>query len=130
MPLGRDETARKRLMEIIDEAEKVKKVYPSFDLDREFEDPMFRRLMAAGVPVISAYELMHRDEINGLLVEKAVRQAEKRISAAISSGEKRPKENGSAGKSTAVMSFDPRKLSGEERKSIRERVRRGESIVF
>lgn len=130
MPSGRDEAARRRLMEIIDEAEGVKKVYPAFDLDREFDNPMFRRLMAAGVPVISAYELMHRDEINGLLAEKAVRQAEKRISAAISSGEKRPKENGSAGKSAAVMSFDPKGLSGEERRSIRERVKRGERIVF
>ena len=49
----KNEAARRRLMEIIDEAEKAKEIYPSFELDREFENPVFRRLMSAGVPVIS-----------------------------------------------------------------------------
>ena len=80
----KNEAARRRLMEIIDEAEKAKEIYPSFELDREFENPVFRRLMSAGVPVISAYELIHRDEVNALLIEKAVRQAEKRIASAVS----------------------------------------------
>ena len=89
----KNEAARRRLMEIIDEAEKTKKVYPSFNLDKEFENPVFRRLLSAGVPVISAYELIHRDEVNSLLIEKAVRQAEKRIASAVSSGTRVPDEN-------------------------------------
>lgn len=126
----KDESARRRLMEIIEEAEEASGVYPGFDLDREFENPMFRRLVASGVPVISAYELIHRDEVNSLLIEKAVRQAEKRISGAIQSGAKRPSENGSNPQSSSVTEFDPRKLSKEERKNIRERVKRGESVRF
>ena len=43
----KNEAARRRLMEIIDEAEKAKEIYPSFELDREFENPVFRRLMSA-----------------------------------------------------------------------------------
>ncbi len=127
---AKDESARRRLMEIIEEAEEASGVYPGFDLDREFENPMFRRLVASGVPVISAYELIHRDEVNSLLIEKAVRQAEKRISGAIQSGAKRPSENGSNPQASAVAEFDPRKLSKEERKNIRERVKRGESVRF
>ena len=76
---SQNETARKRLMEIMDEAEEAKKLYPSLNLDREFENPVFRRLMVSGVPVVSAYELIHRDEVNLMLVERAVKQAEKRI---------------------------------------------------
>ena len=87
---SQNETARKRLMEIMDEAEEAKKLYPSLNLDREFENPVFRRLMVSGVPVVSAYELIHRDEVNLMLVERAVKQAEKRISAAIQSGAARP----------------------------------------
>lgn len=126
----KNEAARRRLMEIIEEAEKVKEVYPSFSLEREFEDPVFRRLMSAGVPVISAYELIHRDEVNALLIEKAVRQAEKRIASAVSAGTKMPEENGSRSSAASVSSFDPRNLTREERKNIREKVRRGESVYL
>lgn len=126
----KNEAARRRLMEIIDEAEKAKEIYPSFELDREFEDPVFRRLMSAGVPAISAYELIHRDEVNALLIEKAVRQAEKRIASAVSSGTKIPDENGSSPSAASLSSVDPRNLTKEQRKSIREKVRRGESIYL
>ena len=126
----KNEAARRRLMEIIDEAEKAKEIYPSFELDREFENPVFRRLMSAGVPVISAYELIHRDEVNALLIEKAVRQAEKRIASAVSSGTKIPDENGSSPSAASLSSVDPRNLTKEQRKSIREKVRRGESVYL
>lgn len=126
----KNEAARRRLMDIIDEAEKAKEIYPSFELDREFENPVFRRLMSAGVPVISAYELIHRDEVNALLIEKAVRQAEKRIASAVSSGTKIPDENGSSPSAASLSSVDPRNLTKEQRKSIREKVRRGESVYL
>ena len=126
----KNEAARRSLMEIIDEAEKAKEIYPSFELDREFENPVFRRLMSAGVPVISAYELIHRDEVNALLIEKAVRQAEKRIASAVSSGTKIPDENGSSPSAASLSSVDPRNLTKEQRKSIREKVRRGESVYL
>lgn len=126
----KNESARRRLMEIIDEAEKTKKVYPSFNLDKEFENPVFRRLLSAGVPVISAYELIHRDEVNSILIEKAVRQAEKRIASAVSSGTRVPDENGSRPSAATVSTVDPRNLTKAERKSIREKVRRGESVYL
>lgn len=126
----RNESARRRLMEIIEEAEDTKKIYPSFDLDKEFENPVFRRLLSAGVPVISAYELIHRDEVNSLLIEKAVRQAERRIASAVSSGTRMPDENGSRPSAAAVSSVDPRNLTKAERKSIREKVRRGENVYL
>ena len=122
------ETAEKRLMEIIEEAEEVGKIYPSFNLDDEMENPVFRRLLAAGVPVISAYELVHRNEVNTILVEKAVRKAEKKITAAIQSGAKRPNENGSY--AAVKAEFDPRQLSKSDRKDLRERVNRGEKVYL
>ncbi|GFI61252.1 hypothetical protein IMSAG049_00409 [Clostridiales bacterium] len=124
------ETAKRRLMEIIDEAEEVSRIYPTFNLDREFESPIFRRLMAAGVPVITAYELIHRNELNDIMIEKAVRNTERRISKAIQTGATRPHENGHYGASQSVVSFDPKNLSKEERNNIKERVRRGENIYF
>ena len=125
-----NETAKRRLMEIIEESEKVKAVYPMFNLEKEFENPVFRRLAAAGVPVIAAFELIHRDEVNGLLIERAVRQAEKRISGSIQSGAERPTENGNSHKAAALTDFDPKNLSKEERKNIKERVRRGENVYL
>ena len=123
---SQNETARKRLMEIMDEAEEAKKLYPSLNLDREFENPVFRRLMVSGVPVVSAYELIHRDEVNLMLV--AVKQAEKRISAAIQSGAARPNENGAS--SALQTETDPRRLSKADRKDIKDRVTRGERVYL
>ena len=124
-----NEAARRRLIEIIEEAEQTALIYKGFDLDREFENPVFRRLVGSGVPVISAYELIHRDEVNTILVEKAVKQAEKRISGAIQSGA-RVKENGTSNAAASVNTFNPKNMTKEERKNIRERVRRGESVIF
>lgn len=125
---SQNETVRKRLMEIMDEAEEAKKLYPSLNLDREFENPVFRRLMVSGVPVVSAYELIHRDEVNLMLVERAVKQAEKRISAAIQSGASRPNENGAS--SALQTETDPRRLSKADRKNIKDRVARGERVYL
>ena len=125
---SQNETARKRLMEIMDEAEEAKKLYPSLNLDREFENPVFRRLMVSGVPVVSAYELIHRDEVNLMLVERAVKQAEKRISAAIQSGAARPNENGAS--SALQTETDPRRLSKADRKDIKDRVTRGDRVYL
>ena len=80
--------------------------------------------------MISAYELIHRDEVNSLLIEKAVRQAEKRIASAVSSGTRVPDENGSRPSAATVSTVDPRNLTKAERKSIREKVRRGESVYL
>ena len=112
----------------MDEAEEAKKLYPSLNLDREFENPVFRRLMVSGVPVVSAYELIHRDEVNLMLVERAVKQAEKRISAAIQSGAARPNENGAS--SALQTETDPRRLSKADRKDIKDRVARGERVYL
>lgn len=126
----RSESVKRRLMEIIEEAEQVKKIYPAFNLEKEFENPVFRRLMVSGVPVISAFELIHRDEVNGILIEKAVRQAEKRITGAIQSGAQRPAENGNFSFSASITDFNPKNMSKEERKNIKERVRRGENVYL
>ena len=68
--------------------------------------------------------------MNGLLIERAVRQAEKRISGSIQSGAERPTENGNSHKAAALTDFDPKNLSKEERKNIKERVRRGENVYL
>ena len=122
--------ARKRLEQIIMEAEEAKAVYPDLSLDVEFENSDFRRLMAAGIPVLSAYELIHRDEIMSAAMESATKRTAKKVISAIQSGAKRPAENGAFSSTGAIVNDDPKKMSRQERRDIKDRVRRGEKIYM
>lgn len=110
------------------EAEAIRQVYGSFDWQREMRDPVFGRLIAAGVDGRTAYEAVHHQELLTEAMRCGARRAGEQLSRAIASGGRRVSENG--GGSTAVTRADPRTLTSGELSEIRKRVQRGEKIRF
>lgn len=123
--------------EVVQQANALKEMYPSFDIDMEMENPYFGRLLAtmkrSGVsnPVQIAYETVHRDEIMGGAMQYAVQKTQQKISNSIQSGMSRPQENGTANQAAgAPTALDPSKLSKDQIEDIKRRAARGERITF
>ena len=123
--------------EVVQQANALKEMYPSFDIDKEMEDPYFGRLLAtmkrSGLPnpVQIAYETRHRDEIMGGAMQYAVQKTQQKISNSIQSGMSRPQENGTANQAAgAPTAIDPSKLSKAQIEDIKRRAAQGERITF
>lgn len=126
----RQEASQKAWGKVMQQAEEAKKVYPSLDIDAEMQDPGFGRLVAAGVPVRTAYEVVHRDEIMGGAMQYTAQQMAQKISNAVAAGARRPNESGMGAWNSAETKIDPAKLTKEQRAEIRKRVLRGEAVTF
>ena len=112
------------------EAEQAKSMYPSLDLSAELQNPKFNELLAAGVDVKTAYEVIHKDEIIPAAMQVAVKTAQQKLSNNIRAGGARPIENGSSAQSSAVVKSDVSKLNSKDLREIALRVQRGEKISF
>lgn len=128
----RKEAARRAAYEsILAQTEKAKKLYPALDLNAELDNPAFARLLSSRVPVQTAYEVIHKDEILRGSMAYAAKVAAQKVGAAVQSNARRPAENGLSGSSGANVNVsDPRFLTKEMRQDIRKRVRRGEKIIW
>lgn len=113
---------------MISEADEVKAIYPSFDLERECENSKFPALIAAGIGVRGAYEAIHHDEI----VAGAMQYAADRVYAAARSGiaatSDRLAENGTAGGAAIDPKRDVASMSERDIRRILKRVQNGEKI--
>lgn len=107
----------------------VQAVYPSFDLRVEFENPDFARLVVNNVPLKTAYEVIHRDEILTGAMQFTAQKVQEKLVNSIQSGI-RPAEEGLSSQTPASVKIDPSKLSKQEIEDIKKRVRRGEKITF
>ena len=127
-----EETQRQAAFaKLVEQAQAAQQIYPSFDLDTEMQNPAFARLAAVGVDAKTAYEVIHKDEILGSGMMYAAQNAAQKISNAVRAGAVRPKEGGLGGNSPAqVRITDPTKLTPDQRKELRRRVRAGAKIVF
>ena len=112
------------------EAEKVKSLYPSFDFRKEAENRDFVGLLKRGIPVQNAYELMHMEEIKASAAKAAAETAGQQMAAKIQSKSSRPSENGMSSQSAVIVKNDVHNLSRAERAEIARRVARGEQIKF
>ena len=61
--MQQQDAADNQLRQWWQQGEQLKQQYPSFDLDREAQNPEFLRLLRSGVPVDHAFKLLHMDEI-------------------------------------------------------------------
>ena len=112
------------------EAEELKGVYPSFDLQAEIRNPDFVELMK--LPIFnlrSAYEFIHKDEIQAAASQVVAQQVEQRIANKVASNANLPVENGVASASAAVAVRDANSLTKQERDDIIRRVQAGENNI-
>lgn len=112
------------------QAEQARGDYPDLDLVGELRNPSFGRLLAAGVPVRAAFEVIHRDEILQGAMEYAARQTSQKLANALAAGAQRPQESGLTGAGGALHTADPRHFTASQRAAYRRRVMLGEKVVF
>jgi hypothetical protein len=112
-------------------AEATKKMYPAFDLDTEMQNEQFARMvMGAGVPVQTAFEVIHKNEIMPAAMRYAAQKTASAAAQTIAAGRARPIENGATNPSATDTRFDPANLTTQQRREIIERAKRGEKISF
>ena len=114
----------------VDQGEKTKTVYPSFDLKAEMENPRFVDLLRNNIDVRTAYEVLHKDEIIPAAMQFTAKTVEQKLTNKIIAGGQRPTENGMNSQGAAVVKSDVSQLSKADRQEIIRRVQRGEKIRF
>ena len=114
----------------MDQAEKLREVYPSFDWDAETKDQRFTDLLRNNIDVRTAYEVLHKDEIIPAAMQFTAKTVEQKLTNKIIAGGARPAENGTDARSAAVTKKDVSKMTREERADIARRALMGERITF
>ena len=126
----RQERARRQLSDWLRQAEETKARYPSFELQEEARDPRFRSLLRSGVPLQTAFEVLHQQEILPAAMAYSARRAEERLADSVIAGQLRPAEGAMGGQSPVLSKRDVKCLTRAERDEIDRRVARGEKIRF
>ena len=126
----RQENGKKLYAAWMQQADEAKKVYPSFDLRAEMNNPKFVDLLRSNIDVRTAYEVLHKDEIIPAAMQFTAQTVESKLAKKIASNGARPSENGMSSQSAAVVKSDVSQLSKEDRAEIIRRVQRGEKIRF
>ena len=125
-----EQQAQQQLADWYKDAEKVKSLYPTFDLRAEIANQQFVGLLQARVPMQQAYELIHLDEIKAAAAKSAAQTAGEQMVAKMKSKAARPLENGTSSQSAVIVKNDVSNLSRADRMEIARRVQRGEKITF
>lgn len=114
-----------------EQAQRVKALYPGFDLARELRNPMFARMThpSIGIGVEDAFFALHREELQGAAMAAAAEKTAQKLSQAIQSGSLRPRESGGAAPSLSTFREGQTKEQREAlKRRIREAAARGEKI--
>lgn len=135
--IRREKEAKKKEQEqqlfssVVAGAEATKRIYPSFDLDAEMQNPQFARMvMGAGVPVQTAFEVVHKDEIIPAAMQYTAKKTAEQTAQTIAAGKARPVENGAGAGVATDSRLDPGSLTKEQWRQLVDRARRGEKISF
>ena len=126
----RQENGKKLYAAWMQQADEAKKVYPSFDMRSEMNNPKFVDLLRSNIDVRTAYEVLHKDEIIPAAMQFTAQAVESKLAKKIASNGARPSENGMSSQSAAVVKSEVSQLSKADRAEIIRRVQRGEKIRF
>ena len=127
---SRKENANKIYSQWMEQAENAKKVYPSFDLRAEMQNPKFVDLLRSNIDVRTAYEVIHKDEIIPAAMQFTAKAVEQKLTNKIIANGARPSENGNSSQGASVTKSDVSALTKADRAEIARRVARGEKISF
>ena len=126
----RKENADKLYARWMNESDETKKIYPSFDLHAEMQNPQFTSLLRSNIDVRTAYEVIHKDEIIPAAMHFTAKAVEQKLTNKMIANGARPVENGNSSQGATVTKSDVSQLSKEDRAEIIRRVARGEKIRF
>lgn len=114
----------------LEESRETEQLYPGFKLENECRDPRFVRLLEVGMDMKSAFEALHHREILENAVRYTAQNVAQRLVENLQSRQGRPMENGTSGKSSAVIRPDVRRMTRQDREEMERRALRGERISF
>ena len=112
------------------QAEQVKAIYPGFDLAAELKNEQFCNLLTSNVPVQTAYEVIHKDEIIPAAMHFTAQKVTEKVANAVRAGQRRPAEGAMASTTAVQTKSDVSQLTRADREEIARRVARGEKIRF
>ncbi len=124
------ERMRRDLDKWSQEGEQLKEIYPTFDLRAELDNQEFFSLLRSNVPVRTAYEVMHRDEILGGAMQYAAQTAAKKVADSVAANGRRPVENAVTSQGAVASKIDVSKLTKAQCEEYERRAARGEKITF
>ena len=111
------------------EADELKKIYPSFDPETELKNEQFRKLLGTGVvDMRTCYEVAHRDDIMRGAMQFTAEKAAEKVANSVMANASRPSENGLSSQAAAVSRLDINNLSREQMADLKRRAANGESI--
>ena len=126
----RRENANKVYAQWMEQADKAKAIYPSFDFKTEMQNPQFVNLLRSNIDVRTAYEVIHKDDIIHGAMQFTAKQVEQKLTNKVIANGARPSENGNSSQGATVVKSDVSQLSKADRAEIIRRVQRGEKISF
>ena len=126
----REAAARETYTKWATQAEQAKAKFPGLDLESCLEDAQFVSMLQSGVDVESAYWARYHDDIMQAGMEKATAEAQKKLSASVASGSRRPAESGVGNGPTVSQKVDVSNMSRSEFTAYMDRIMRGERISF
>lgn len=114
------------------QAEALKKDFPSFDLLTEMDNHAFVTMLDSGFSVEDAFYTVHRKELMKAGQHVAAKQAAEELTASIMAGQSRPAEGGLQQTPTTRTErlSDPSKLTRAQRREINKIAARGGKIAF
>jgi hypothetical protein len=127
---NRKENANKVYAQWMEQADKAKQVYPSFDLRAEMQNPKFVDLLRSNIDVRTAYEVIHKDDIIAGAMQFTAKTVEQKLTDKIIANGARPSENGNSSQGASVTKSDVSQLTKADLAEINRRVARGEKISF
>lgn len=126
----RQEKGRQLYQTWMQQAEQVKQIYPSFDLQTEMQNPTFMDLLGSHIDVRTAYEVLHNQEIISGAMQYTADKVRGDMARSLAANSALPKENGTGSRSAAVVKNDVTKLTDKDIDEVMRRVARGEVITF
>ena len=111
------------------EAEALRELYPTFDLEQELASPRFRDLIRLpDMDLRTAFEVMHRDELLPAVMRYTADTVARKLTGKLMTEGLRPAENGSDGQSASLSRLNVAAMTPGQRQEIIRRVQRGEKI--
>ena len=121
-----NEMIQNHIQKISDEAKQLVTEFPNFDLEAEFQNEKFRKLIdppelgGSGISVRDAFFAVHHNEIMKSYAQAAASQATEQVANAIANNKTRPSENGLSKRAPATVKDDPSKFTKEDFDNIHE----------
>ena len=112
------------------QGERLKQLFPDFDIRKELSDSRFSGMLLAGVDIASAYQAIHAGQILPAAMEYAAKTVEARLSASMRSGAFRPGENGLGSGAAALVGKNVSHMTRQDYDKYCRMVERGERVSF